>query len=328
MKELYTKAFALVKAAKTIAIAGHIQPDGDCIGSAIALKIAFEKLGKTVDVFFDAGVSGMSKQFSYLHGYEQIHTLTDAVKENYDLFFIVDLNTVDRLGCFEHLIDNAKKTICVDHHVGFNLKNIDVVISDPMRAASGEMIYEFFKTNNIKITREIADALWTSISTDTGCFLYPSTKPSTHIIAASLIECGADSENINYKLFREYDKRIIKGIREVLHNVKFYAGGKVAIIYLKKKYYLGYNQEERNRFKHYVSDIKGVKISATIGEDINGVCRVGLRSHDRYNVEEVAKTFGGGGHQHAAGLSIRGGWRRARKLVAAELEKLFADENK
>ena len=325
MKELFQSAFELIKSAERIAIAGHLQPDGDCIGSALALKSALTNMGKYADVFFDAGHTGVAKQFSFLEHYEQIRTKLplSVQKEYYDLLIIVDLNALDRLGEFEYLRPMCKQTVVFDHHNGFSLDNVDVKITDPARPACGELIFEFFKTNDVKITPEIANALYTAIAMDTGGFMYPSTRSATHLIIAQLIALGCDIELINYKIFLEFDAKLLEGLQDTIKNLKFFADGKIAVTLLRKKFYTNFDKEERNKFKKYVADLSGVKVSATFGEDFDGVYRIGLRSHDGYDVEVVAKHFGGGGHTYASGCTVRGKYKSVMKSVVKELEKLF-----
>jgi phosphoesterase RecJ-like protein len=306
----------LIGKSKTICIVGHVRPDGDAVGSALALRSALLKMGKDVDVCFDSEVP---KQFSYLEGFDKIKTLR-LEDGNHDLLIVVDVNTADRLGAFEDYLDTCKKILCFDHHLGFAIF-ADVALSNPKAASCGEIIYDFFHANKIEITKPIADALYTAIATDTGCFLYPSTSPSTHLIAAELMKLGADYELVNYNNFRVFDRRLIVGLKQVLHNLRFYYDGRVALSYLKKKRSRGYkyDDEERHRFKQFASDVRGVLVSAFLTLEDGEGYRVSLRSHGNYNVEPVARSFGGGGHKNASGFVIKGRYRKVVKKIIAAL---------
>jgi phosphoesterase RecJ-like protein len=319
----FKKAFEIIKKSSTVAIVGHVSPDGDCIGCGIAFKLALEN--KIVDVFYDAKI--MARQYSYLADYAEIKTTLDTAREQYDVLIILDLNSIDRMGCFDTLIKNAGKVICFDHHRGFKMENVNAAVIDHSRPACAELVYEFFNYCKIKITKPIADALYTAVASDTGCFLYPSTTPRTHEIAAELIKHGADVETINYNNFRVYDNRLNFALRNVLKNLRFYCDGKIAVSILKKRHFRGYyfDHEEKHRLKKYLADVRGVVASAffTIEGDKTATedFRVSLRSHGDYDTESIARAFGGGGHKNASGFSIKGRYKKAVQRVVAEMEK-------
>ncbi|MDR0462045.1 MAG: bifunctional oligoribonuclease/PAP phosphatase NrnA [Christensenellaceae bacterium] len=307
----FTKANELIKVAKSIAIVGHVRPDGDCIGSAIALC-----LYKNADMYFDGEVPA---QFDYLEHYKDIKTKLDSDKM-YDLLIVVDTNTVDRLGVFQALLNRAQKVLCFDHHLGFNIK-CDVVISDAKQASCGEILYDFFVDQKIKITKSMADALYTSISTDTGRFLYPSTTSHTHTVAAALFSAGANTDYINYTNFRVFDMKLIAGLKQILRNIRFFNNKQIALSRLKGAH--KYDEAERTKFKQYVSDIRGVRASVIISQESRNRFVVSLRSHGNVNVEVPARALGGGGHKNAAGFSIQGKYKKVVKRIIAEVEKVL-----
>ena len=313
-----TKAFDLITKAKTIAIVGHIRPDGDCIGSALALNGMLEQMKKQVSIFFDGDIAS---QFDYLDGFDKIQNDPSRVDEKavFDLLIIVDLNSTDRLGRFEFLKERAKHTICFDHHIGFNIKDVDAVINGEDYTSCGELIYNFFVANKIKITKQIADALYTSISTDTGCFLYPNTTLESHIITAELIKLGCDVQKINYINFRVYDPVLIKGLKQLLRNLRVLFDGQLSISLLKDGRAFG--ATERHKLKQYLSDIKGIKVSVLIAGEGKGLFHVALRSHGDIDVEVIARHFGGGGHKNAAGFAIKGKYKHVVKKIIAEARK-------
>ena len=320
MKSEYEQAFKLIKQAKKIAIVGHIHADGDCVGSALALAEFIKSLNKKVEVFMD---ESPLKQFSYLD-------CTEIIKEIYphdakfDLIICVDFNTSDRMGKNETIMKVSKKVLCFDHHIGFDIKS-DLAVSDAKYAACGEIIYDFFRANDIEITKTIADALYTAVSTDTGCFLYPNTTSHTHIVAASLIEAGADIEKVNYINFRVFDKNLLSGLEQILRDLKFSRGGQISLTYLKDSE--RFNENEQHKFKQYVSDIKGVRASIFIADEGKNVFHVSLRSHGDVNVEIPAHIFGGGGHKNASGFTATGSYKSIAKHILAEVEKVIDESN-
>jgi phosphoesterase RecJ-like protein len=316
----YKSAFEIMKSAKTVNIVGHMNPDGDTIGCAIALKSVLCDMGKTVNVFFDCKV--LPRQFHYLDGYKGV--INSGFAEKADLLIIVDLNVLDRMGVFECLYGQSDKVILIDHHIAAEFPAANVCISNKDAASCGEIVYEFFKSNNIKITPQIANALYTAVATDTGCFLYPSTTGDTHNITAELLKCGADLELVNYNNFRVYDRHLIIGIKTILKHMRFYCNGRVGISGLKREKYRGYtfDAEERDKFKKYIADVRGVVASAFFHRD-GAIWRCSLRSHGDINIEPIAKYFNGGGHKHAAGFSIKGSYANIVRQTVAQFERLF-----
>ena len=314
----YKTAHDIITKAKTIAIVGHVRPDGDCVGSALALKSAYGK-GKKINIYFDGEIPHMP----YLDGFDEIKTaLPDGASfESIDLLIIIDMSTADRMGELLALRAPAKQTICIDHHMGFNIANADVIISKPNYASCGEIIYEILESNNVAITKPIADALYTSVATDTGCFLYPSTTALTHYVAGKLVEYGCDLEKINYENFRVYDKRLLKGLGQVLKNLRIVHDGKIAYTILKKGH--TFTASERHKYKQYITDIAGVRISILCTQEGRKVFHVSLRSHGDANVEAVARVFGGGGHKNAAGMNASGCYKTVIKQIVREAKKVI-----
>ena len=316
----FGNAFDLIKTAKTAAIVGHIRPDGDCVGSCLAMQMAFQDMGKKAEVFIDGVIP---KQFYYLRGVDQIQTTLPTDKQ-FDLLVIIDTSSEDRLSIFTELRAHCKKVLCFDHHLGINIK-ADRVVTNPDRASCGELLYEFFTANKVRVTPDMATALYTSVSTDTGCFLYASTTAYTHIVAAELINIGVDIQTINYYNFRVYDKRLVAGFRQVLRNLHFRNGGTISITRLtlrnNKKYQFDF--EERHKFKQYASDARGVRASIFLTQEGRNTHHVSLRSHGDVNVATVAKVFGGGGHKNAAGFTIHGKYTKIVKQIVHELEKVL-----
>ena len=319
--EEYVKALKLIKQAKKIAIVGHEHADGDCVGSALALAAFIKSIKIPVEVYMEEGAS---RQFAYLEGYEIIKEIIPKNRK-YDLLICVDFNTPDRMGKNEPVMQASKKILCFDHHLGFNV-NCNLAISEPKYAACGEIIYEFFKTNNLEITKGISNMLYTSVSTDTGCFLYSNTTDHTHNVAAELIRLGADIEKINYINFRVFDKNLLSGLEQILRDLKFHRDGQISLTHLKNS--REFDENERHKFKQYVSDIKGVRASIFIEQDEKDVFHVSLRSHGDVNVEIPARIFGGGGHKNASGFTICGNYKSIVRRILLEVEKAIDGRNR
>jgi len=317
----FGNAFELIKAAKTIAIVGHVRPDGDCLGSSLALKMIAESMGKTADVYMDGEIP---KQMFYIKGYNAIKTDVKDMGAEYDLLVTMDTSSEDRLGIFTNLRQFSKKVLCIDHHIDTRVK-ADTLVTNPNSASCGEMLYDFVISNKIAIDKDIATALYTAVSTDTGCFLYAATTAFTHRTAAQLLDYDIDIELIHYNNFRVYDRRFIAGFRQILRRLRFRKGGQIAFTCLdmrnSKKY--NFDFEERHRFKQYASDARGVVTSIFMTQEERNLYHVSLRSHGNINVATVARFFGGGGHKNAAGFTIRGKYKKVIKQIVRELEKVL-----
>lgn len=316
----FGKMSQLLKDAKSVIIVGHIRPDGDSIGSGMALKYALEKMGKTiVDVCFDDDIPN---NFAYLNEFDHIKDKTfidNHPWSNYDLLIVVDSSSEDRIGRCTQLREHAKKVLVIDHHQTTTVLG-DVVVTNSKRVSIGAILYEYFIDNKIEITPAIATAIYTSMATDTGCFVQANTTGYAHSIAADLIEKGIDLETINYNNFKLYDRNIIPGLAYALRNMKFFANGEIAVIStpygIMKKYGLS---GELNQFKKFASEADGVKIGIIIVERKKNEFSISLRSHGNMNVAKVAEYFGGGGHKNASGFTVIG---KRKKIMDEILEQV------
>jgi len=319
----------MLKAAHSIAITMHLRPDGDCLGTAAALRLALLRMKKQVEVFIDGDIPPTLTYIEGVEAFRNVITLNEESKKycEFDLLVIVDTADKHRLGNNAFLLEKSKKVIVFDHHLNPSLKSVDLLISNPTRASCGEMMFEFFNTTKINITKPMAAALYTAISSDTGCFLFPNTTSHTHFVASELLKKGIDITTINYNNFRVYDPKTLRGLQEVLRKIYFVADGVIAITNLDYKLVKRYkfDHDERHRFQRYASDAQGVKVSIFLTEQEKNNFNVSLRSHGDINVAKIAKHFGGGGHKNAAGLTIKGRYRDIIKQIIEKVEKTLGN---
>ncbi|MCL2851059.1 MAG: bifunctional oligoribonuclease/PAP phosphatase NrnA [Firmicutes bacterium] len=337
VKTNFKNAFALMSEARAIAITMHVRPDGDSVGSALAIQeILFGMGKKRVDVFVD-GVA--PQNFDYLKGYTgiiDVNTIDfEASPESpnslgikkYDLFIIVDTGDEPRLGACSRLRTVAKKVLVIDHHLNPTME-ATTLVSNPTRGSVGEMVYELLVANKIEITQSIAESLYTAISSDTGRFLFPNTSPYTHQAAANLLKVGINSVAINYNNFQVYDSDKLSCFLKVLRRIKFHDDGVIASIHLNyrlvKKY--GFSQDERHKMQGYATDARGVRVSIFMTEKERNVFNVSLRSHGDTNVAAIAKHFGGGGHKNAAGLVAYGKYKVLIKRILRKVREMVKEQ--
>jgi len=314
----------MLQSANSIAITMHIRPDGDCLGTAAALRLALLRMKKQVEVFMDGEIPQNLLYIEGVDAFRNVNDLNDESKQycEFDLLVIVDTADKHRLGGAEFLIEKSKKVIVFDHHLNPTLKP-DLMVSNPTRASCGEMMFEFLAATKINITRPMASALYTAVSSDTGCFLFPNTTSYTHHVASELMKKGIDITTINYNNFRVYDPKTLRGLQDVLRKIYFVADGTIAITNLSYKLVKKYkfDHDERHRFQRYASDAQGVKVSIFLTEQERDNFNISLRSHGDINVAKIAKHFGGGGHKNAAGLTMKGRYKDIIKQIIEKVEK-------
>ncbi|MDO4748184.1 MAG: bifunctional oligoribonuclease/PAP phosphatase NrnA [Eubacteriales bacterium] len=292
----------------------HRYPDGDTLGSAFALCFALRTLGKNANV----KISGkLPSKFSYL--------TENYCEQEFDCDYVVsvDVAAPSLLGELqEHYGD--KIDLCIDHH-GSNSMVADNICVDASCAAASEIIYVLIKAMNVEITRDIANAIYTGISTDTGCFCYTNTTAQSHHIAAELIDLGCDFSMINRINFETKTRAKLKMERMVYDTMEFYCGGKCAIIYttLAMQKALGAGDDEMEGLASIPRQIEGVKMGITMREKEDGTFKVSVRTNDGINASEFCARFGGGGHVAASGCSIKGDLATAKYMLIKAAEEVL-----
>ncbi len=292
----------------------HKSPDGDAVGSGYALCMALRNMGKRADTLCGDIIPPM-------YGY-----FTDMVQnEGFEPECIVsvDLATTNLLSG-KALEYKDRIDLCIDHH-GSNTGFAKYGFVDGRISSCAEIIKYLFDTMKIEITKNIADALFTGICTDTGCFKYSSVSPQTHIAAADLMEKGADSGYICHAMFDNKSKSKILLEKMVLDTLEFYGGECIAFVVITKAMMdeSGAMECETDGIASIPRQIEGVKIGVTMKEKENGEYRFSVRTSDEIDASVICSRFGGGGHKAAAGCSIHSTFRDAKeKMIAACIEIL------
>ena len=291
----------LESAAKTllskdkILILTHRSPDGDTIGSGYALAMALRKLGKSVKV--DC-TDPFPEKYSYF---------TDKL-EKFDEEFVVSVDIADTKLLGEKLSDYADKIdLCIDHH-GSNTKYAKEYYVEASAAAAAQVIAKLIRLMNVEFDKDIANAIYTGITTDTGCFRYTNVTAETHRIAADMIDCGAESGMINRLMFETKSRSRLEIERRVMDSIQFYLDGRCAIAYatidmMKES---GAVDSDMEGVSSLPRQIEGVMAGITLREKNNGKFKVSVRTTDELDASAICANFGGGGHKAAAGCMITG----------------------
>ncbi len=299
----------LIKNNQNFVITSHVNPDGDSIGSELALYYYLRNLGKNVRVINYSQTPANYKFLdkSIIEFYEADRH--DKPMQDADVIFILDTNDYSRVKTMAKQIreSNAKK-VCIDHHLGFSRNGFDYYYSDTDSPSTGEILYKILMHDGDKnIDKDIADALYTAVMTDTGSFRFPRTDSETHTITANLIEKGADPVSIYDEVYDKSSFGRLKLLSIFLDNSVLINDGKLiySIIHRSDFERTGTNEFDTEGFSHQLLSLGTVQIGIIFTVGKKGT-KVSFRSKGDIFVNELAKKFGGGGHQNAAGAFIEG----------------------
>jgi phosphoesterase RecJ-like protein len=311
-----------IKEAQIICVVGHIRPDGDCIGSQLGLALALRGEGKDVSCWNQDGVPDKLR-------FLDPDKIFDRPKQGreFDLVIATDAASYDRLGTVGPAIEKRKMLINIDHHES-NTRYGEINWISPREPSSGELIYKLLKWANWPITKQISDCLFTAVSTDTGSFQYPTTRPSTYHVAGDLVKRGADLATICDEVYQSFSLGRVRLLRHVFNNFRLTHDDQIAYFWLKQKDFArtGTDKDDAEGLIDHIRAIDPVVVACVFEEVTPELTRISLRSKDeRVNVSDIAALFGGGGHSAAAGARIPGTPLSVqRKVIAAVRDALDA----
>ena len=304
------------------AILSHVRPDGDALGSQLALALSLQQLGKNVRVWNE---DGMLEKYSFLPRSELL-TKPPSTAADVDVAIALDTAIQNRLGTALTAIRSAKIWINIDHHVS-NPGYGDLVIVDPNAPATGEIIFSLIKSQGLPFNHDIAENLYAAISTDTGSFQYPKTSARTFEIAAELVRGGGlDVGQISQQLYENYPRRRLELLRELLRTTRFEFGDRAASFSLTSKTAadLAVLPEDNEGLIDHLRAIRGVIVAVFFEELADGKVRVSMRSKDEaVDVCAICQKFGGGGHTLAAGARVRGSLAEVEEKVLEEIREVL-----
>lgn len=283
-----------------IAIIGHVSPDGDAIGTSLAVKHAFAQMGKRVCV---ALADKVPDKYMFMPGADEICAV-DALPFAPKCAFAVDVSEHHRMGSASVIFDAAQHKANLDHHAtnpGFG----DAFYVDGDRASAGEIALEFIKEMGVEVDKAIAECVYVALCTDTGNFSYKNTDPRAFMTAAECVQYGAEPEKLSRKAFRERALPATRILGEAISRVNTAYDGKIAYTFVDEAMLekAGARLEHASNISNYMNEITGVMVGLYF-ERRNGATKVSWRSACDINVAEIAGVFGGGGHAAAAGATI------------------------
>ena len=308
------EAASKIQTANKILITAHVQPDGDAIGSTLALMQMLRLIGKSAQVFIDDKVR---KNLQTLPHFEEIRR-PSAEKFDADLMIVLD-TSIDRIGNVRKLTDAP--ILNIDHHVTNKGGDFDLYVEHEA-AATCEIIYKLARELEIEITPEIATCLYTGLVTDTGFFQFSNTRATTLATAAELIKCGVSPHFISEQLEKK-SLAEVRGLSSALNSLKMFYDDKVAGMILNHETAKTFDSTEG--FIDEIRVIETVDVAFLITEKAPNVCRVSMRSKG-VNVAQIAEKLGGGGHIRAAGCTLKMPLAEAEKILVAAIGEAINNE--
>lgn len=305
--------------ASSIAISGHIRPDGDCVGSTLGLYNYLKKIypEKKISIYLEQP----SMTFSYLKGFDEIITAPDD--NVYDLFFALDLGDKERLGNNAVFFETAGDTVCIDHHISnTGFARHDYIVPDA--SSTSELVYTVIDED--KVDEDIAKCIYTGIIHDTGIFQYSNTSERTMDICGRLMSFGFDFPKIIDETFyeRTYVQNQILG-RSILESIIFMDGKCIAsAIDRKTMDFYGATSKDLEGIVNQLRYTKGVDCAIFMYESGPLEYKVSMRSNGVIDVSKIATTLGGGGHVRAAGFTMTGRYHDIINNISDMIEKQYA----
>lgn len=305
----------------TFCVVGHVRPDGDCVGSQLALTIALRNEGKRVSCWNEDLIP---RKYKFLDP-EGLFEKPKPGKQ-FDCVIATDCASFPRLGTAGKYSLERKILINIDHHES-NPRYGDINWVSAREPSCGELIFRLLKAARWPITKPIADNLFAAVSTDTGSFQYPTTRPGTFHAGAELVTRGADLAKICDEVYQSYPLSRARLLRHLYNKFKLADNDRIAYLWLKKKDFTrtGAESNDTEGLIDHIRAIEPVVVACVFEEIEPELTRISLRSKNpKVNVNEVAAQFGGGGHLAAAGARIPGKPLAVQRQVITAIKRALA----
>lgn len=301
-----------------IFLASHINPDGDSIGSLMALGLALEQLNKNIHYL---KTDTIPQTFEFLPHIGKIKEY-DHINGDLDLFFILDSGSEDRIGSLTTKLKKTKTIINIDHHLdNDNFGHVNLV--DSSRSSTGEIVFDLIEGLGLELNKDIASHLYTAISMDSGRFMYDKVNDRTHEIVAELIRVGIDKDEININLYQKRSLPATKLFIEGLSTLKMYNNDRMSIVKITQDLLdkTNANIEDTDGLISFIRDIETVEVACLLKEFKKNEIKISIRSKGEIDVSKVCNHFNGGGHKRAAGCTIYENIDVAADLIVSQINR-------
>jgi phosphoesterase RecJ-like protein len=327
MNDAFAEVKEIIRGAERFVLVTHVNPDGDGIGSQIALHRHLVSLGKTSRI-----INGHPPPANYrfLHDDGEVEVY-DADRHGgviaaADAIFVLDISNWDRLGaCGPAVRESRARKICIDHHVSNN-RFADVNVIDRTASSTGEMIYRLIEGSGDGLTPDIALPLYVSIITDTGSFRFSNTNSRVHRIAAHLVDLGVNPRHTYEKIYETSSIGRLRLLGLALSELRMAASDRLVWVKITREMLdrTGTRPQDCEGFVDYLRLLKDVEVCLLLIEVGEGRLKVSLRSRGAVDVNRLAAEFGGGGHRHAAGALLQGSVEALERSLLQSVERLLA----
>jgi len=304
-----------IKQANEIAIISHIHPDGDTLGSSTSMYNLVRRLDKSAYLLCEDTIP---QNFSFLDGYNDYSTSCHLDKV--DLCFAMDTATISRLGKFQQLFLNSDININIDHHISnIGYGQINHIV--PTAASTCQICFDLYKDEGITIDKSMGKSLYTGMSTDTGHFMHSNVTETTFLQAAEIVRIGVDIAQVSQALYKENSKKRTQLLAKAISSMQWFENDKICIITITQDdlELLGCEITHTEGIVNYALNIRGVQVGVLITESKPNVFKISLRAKPGFDVDAVARDFGGGGHILAAGCMI---YNTKSKVIASILQSI------
>ncbi len=309
---MFDEIAEVIHSGTTFLITAHVRPDGDALGSELALYHVLRGMGKNPVVYNQDTTPAV---YGFLPGSETIVHSLGAV-DGFDAVFVLDCSDISRVGDEQGRIGSIQKIVNIDHHASVGTFS-KILLTDSQASSTGEMIHRLLTHMGIRITGDIATNLYTAILTDTGSFQYSNTGSATFRIAGDLVEMGADCRYIAENIYETKSAVQIRLMGKVLDTLQLYEGGRVGVVSITQEMLReeGALPEHTEGLVDIVRSIQGVEIAVCCYEVSDDRFKVSLRSKGSVDVEKIAGKLGGGGHRNASACRVEGNFETVRGMV-------------
>jgi phosphoesterase RecJ-like protein len=318
------RALALLRSGRSFLLAGHVRPDGDCLGAEAALARVLGALGKRARIL---NPDPLDPRFDFLEEAATFHAYEGGPLPEHDVAVLLDINTLTRCGELGLALAAApSKKLVVDHHVasGGDEPWWDAAFVDAEASATGLLVWRIARALEVEVDRTAATAIFTSIVTDTGWFRHSNTDAETMAVAAELVARGVEPNRLFARIFQREHPGLPRALGKLLARTEYLAGGRLALVD-QPKHLADEALVDGDPVLDLLRSVGPVEVVLYLRETEAGDCRLSARSKSDFDVQALARRFGGGGHKKAAGATLEGPLERAReRLIAAALEDLGA----
>ncbi|MDI6726000.1 MAG: bifunctional oligoribonuclease/PAP phosphatase NrnA [Smithellaceae bacterium] len=312
-----------IERGKRFLVTSHIRPDGDALGSELALYHVLRGLGKQVVVY---NQDEPPENYRFLPGADAIHHTLPPLHD-FDAAFILDCGEMERVGNEGPRIRQIPTLLNVDHHLSRG-EFCDITVNDPSASSTGELLYRIFREMSHRISADAANCLYAAILTDTGGFRYACTEKGTMLAAGELIGYGANPQWLSENIYENNSPVKLFLMKRVLETLDIETDRRIGSLEVRQKACeeVGARPEHTDGLVDLPRSVRGVEVSVLFTETSDGLVKVSLRSKDRINIEPVARTFGGGGHMNAASCRVEGDMALVKKRVFQSLRESLDEQ--